>query len=93
MKDLLEDLLCLARVGQAPIPAEPIATLRIVADVVAELGEFIERRQARIDIGCLPDVQIPETFLADLYRNLITNALKYGVGKEDARIEIFGHVV
>src|SRR6056297_273177 len=93
MKDLLEDLLCLARVGQVPVPAEPIATLRVVADVVAELGEFIERQQARIDIGCLPDVLIPETFLADLYRNLITNALKYGVGKEDGRIEIFGHVV
>lgn len=93
MKDLLEDLLCLARVGQVAVPAKPVATLRVVADVVAELGEFIQRRQARIDIGCLPDVLMPETFLADLFRNLITNALKYGVGKEDPLIEIFGHVV
>ena len=93
MKDLLEDLLCLARVGQVAVPAEPVAMLRVVTEVVGELSEFIERSQAQIDIGCLPDVLMPESFLADLYRNLISNALKYGVGKEDARIEIFGHVV
>jgi PAS domain S-box-containing protein len=93
MRDLLEDLLCLARVGQVPVPAQPVATPDVVAEVVSELSEFIERRQAQIDIGCLPDVLMPESLLADLYRNLLSNALKYGIGTKDARIEIFGHVV
>lgn len=93
MKDLLEDLLCLARVGQISPPQEPIMTSRVVAEVVAELDELIEQSQAEIDIGLLPEVLIPESLLADLYRNLLTNALKYGVGKPDPRIEIFGHVV
>lgn len=93
MRDLLEDLLCLARVGQVPVPAEPVATSRVVAEVVNELSESIAHREAQIDIGRLPEVMIPESLLADLYRNLLTNALKYGAGKQDARIEIFGHVV
>ena len=93
MKDLLEDLLCLARVGQIPLPPEPVATCRVVEEVLVELGELTEQRRAQIDIGALPDVLMPESLLADLYRNLITNALKYGVGKRDPRIEIFGHVV
>ncbi len=93
MRELLEDLLCLARVGQVPVPAAPVATLGVVADVVSELSEIIERRQVRIDIGNLPDVLIPESLLADLYRNLLSNALKYGVSEEEAHIEIFGHVV
>ncbi len=93
MKDLLEDLLCLARVGQIPSPPGPVATTRVVAEVLAELGELVEHSQVKIDIGVLPDVLIPESLLADLYRNLLTNALKYGVGKRHPRIEIFGHVV
>ncbi|MBW6509114.1 MAG: PAS domain S-box protein [Desulfuromonadales bacterium] len=93
MRDLLEDLLCLARVGQVPIPVEPVTTSRVVAEIVNELSESIARRGVQIDIGRLPDVMIPESLLADLYRNLLSNALKYGVGKQEARIEIFGHVV
>ncbi|MFO7767003.1 MAG: ATP-binding protein [Pelovirga sp.] len=93
MKELLEDLLCLARVGQIPPPPEPVITSRVVEDVLAELVELIDQCQAQMDIGALPDVLIPESLLADLYRNLISNALKYGTGRQDPRIEIFGHVV
>lgn len=93
MRDLLEDLLCLARVGQVPAPLVPASTSRVVAEVVRELSEFIGFRQAQIDIGALPDVIIAESLLADLYRNLITNALKYGIDEKNKRIEIFGHVV
>ncbi len=93
MRDLLEDLLCLARVGQVPVPIAPVDTSRVVAEVVNELSDLFERHQAQIHIGNLPDVIIAESLLADIYRNLITNALKYGIGEKDPRIEVFGHVV
>ena len=93
MKELLEDLLCLARVGQIPPPPEPIVTTEVVAEVLNELDDLVRQRKVEIDIGFLPDVLIPESLLADLYRNLLTNALKYGLGTGNPCIEVFGHVV
>jgi PAS domain S-box-containing protein len=91
MRELLEDLLCLARVGQSAPVAAPVATEAVVREVLAELDELVQQRQPRIVIGFLPEVMISEALLADLYRNLLSNALKYGAG-HDPRIEIFGQL-
>lgn len=90
MKDLLEDLLCLARVGQLPVPDQPVATARIVEDVLSELADQVEQCAAQVEVGFLPDVLIPESLLTDMYRNLLSNALKYGMSCANSRIEVFG---
>lgn len=77
MRDLLEDLLCLARVGQAATPCIPVAVEPVVRDVLRELDNLTQNNRVQIEIRDLPAVLIPESLLADLYRNLLSNALKY----------------
>ena len=89
MKDLLEDLLSLSRVGQMKVPDQPLDVTRIVEDVLLELADKVLEHQARVKIIPLPEVKIPEPLLTDLFRNLLGNALKYAAD-HDSRIEIFG---
>ncbi len=89
MEDLLEDLLALARVGQLKDPDKPVDTTRLVEDVKVELADKIVKYQARVTIGRLPQVLVPEPLLADLFRNLLANALYYAA-EYDPRIEIVG---
>lgn len=89
MKDLLEDLLSLSRVGQLKEPEHFLDANRIAEDVLLELADKVLEHQALVQITPLPEVKIPEPLLTDLFRNLLTNALKYAAG-HDPRIEISG---
>ncbi len=90
MQALLEDLLSLSRVGQLKNPDHPIDAHRIAEDVLLELADKILERQARVRIDKIPQIQIPEPLLTDLFRNLLANALKYAASR-DPHIEISGH--
>jgi PAS domain S-box-containing protein len=87
MLSLLEDLLALARVGQLERPEVSISTLRIVHEVVQELAVEIKTNEAKIKIGELPKVYVPEALLMDLFRNLIANALRYAGDAPEIEIE------
>ncbi len=89
MKALLEDLLTLARVGQLKNPLQKLNVTQVAEDVMLELADKVVERQAKIDIQPLPKIRVPESLLADLFRNLLLNALKYAA-PTDPRIEIRG---
>lgn len=89
MKTLLEDLLTLARVGQLKNPTNKIHVNTVADDVLLELSNKVVERQAKVSIGSLPNIRIPESLLADLFRILLDNALKYAA-IQDPRIEISG---
>jgi len=89
MKDLLEDLLTLSRVGQLRNPAQKVNVTEVAEDMLLELADKVLERQAKVDISPLPKIRIPEPLLADLFRNLLGNALKYAA-EHDPRIEISG---
>ncbi|WP_303720442.1 ATP-binding protein [Malonomonas rubra] len=89
MKTLLEDLLTLARVGQLKNPLQTVDVTRVAEDVMLELADKVIERQAKINISPLPSIRVPESLLSDLFRNLLSNALKYAANK-NPRIEIAG---
>lgn len=89
MKALLEDLLVLARVGQLRNPERKVNVTQVAADVLLELADKVLERRAEVTVGNLPRIRIPEPLLADLFRNLLGNALKYAA-QYDPRIEING---
>lgn len=89
MKALLEDLLTLARVGQLKNPVQKINVTQVAEDVMLELADKVIERQAKIEITPLPKIRVPESLLADLFRNLLLNALKYAA-PTDPHIEIRG---
>jgi len=89
MLALLEDLLALARVGRIEAPAKAVDVTEVVQQVLDEHSETINRDGVAVTLNKLPPLLVPETLLAQLFSNLIGNALRYagGVG---ARIEIGG---
>ena len=89
MKDLLEDLLSLSRVGQVKSPDTEVDVTSIAEDVLLEMADKIIEHRAKIVIDPLPKVKIAESLLIDLFRNLLGNALKYAA-QHNPTIEVSG---
>jgi len=89
MLALLEDLLTLATVGQVERPSRPVSAEAVVDDVQLELAEPLLRSGTLVEVGSLPPVRIPQTLLAQIFNNLIGNAVRYA-GKEGSPIEVGG---
>jgi PAS domain S-box-containing protein len=89
MLALLEDLLALARVGHIETPAGKADVAAVVRAVLEDLSEAIHRDRVAVTVHELPPLQVPETLLAQLFSNLIGNALRYA-GGAGSRLEIGG---
>lgn len=77
MTALIDDLLSLS---QVTIEAKPFAAVKladVAQAVVAGLETQIRRTGGHVEIGDLPTVQADSTQLAQLFQNLISNALKF----------------
>jgi PAS domain S-box-containing protein len=77
MLALMEDLLTLSRVGRITPPPAPASTRKVLLEVLDGISREINRTGIRIEAGPLPDLRVPETLLAQLFSNLIGNALCY----------------
>jgi len=77
MQALINDLLAFSRVGTKAKPFAPTDCMRIVKTALADLQFAIEECGARVDIGDLPMVMGDATQLSQLFRNLISNAIKF----------------
>ena len=89
MLALLEDLLVLARVGRIETPADEVDVTMVAQEVLDDLSDTIIQGGASVTLGPLPSLKVPETLLAQLFSNLIGNALRYA-GGPGARIEVGG---
>jgi signal transduction histidine kinase len=77
MKNLVQALLELSRVGRSAMRKEVIALDDCVEDALIALGLRIEETQAQITRDELPLVMGDPTMLTQLYQNLIGNSLKF----------------
>jgi PAS domain S-box-containing protein len=89
MVGLIDDLLTLAKAGSIEPPELPVDADQIVREVRVELESEIRRTGARLDIQPLPAVRVPDTLLAEIFENLIGNALRYAAAP-GAVIEVGG---
>lgn len=88
MSGLIEDLHSYARATQYEEgQAHGVDPGRVVADVLAALRAQIEDTRASVAVGELPLVAIHETRLAQVFQNLIGNALKYR-SEETPRVSV-----
>ena len=78
MNGLMEDLLELARVGRLEPPAEEIDTDNVLQTVLEGLGPLIMEKSVTLDVAEMPPLTIPRSLLAQIFENLIGNALRYG---------------
>ena len=89
MLDLMEGLLSLAKSGTIKRPIKFVPTDKVVARVIKNLEPNIAATGAILRINPLPPIHVPKTFLAQIFDNLIGNALRYA-GNSGGLIEVGG---
>jgi PAS domain S-box-containing protein len=77
MKQLIEDLLAYSRVGTKGKEFKPVAVEASLRKAVSNLRAAIEESSAAVTWDPLPTVDADEVQLAQLFQNLIGNALKF----------------
>jgi chemotaxis family two-component system sensor kinase Cph1 len=77
MRNLIEDLLTYARIGQEERQFESVDLRTVVDEAVANVEQLVIESGAHITIGELPTVTGNPQGLQQLFTNLISNALKY----------------
>jgi PAS domain S-box-containing protein len=78
MEKLVNDLLYFSRIGRQQLAIKRTDVHAIVKDVVSTMDLYLEERRVQVLIEePLPDVVCDALRLTEVYRNLITNAVKY----------------
>jgi light-regulated signal transduction histidine kinase (bacteriophytochrome) len=88
MGRLVDDLLTLARLGRQPLGKQPVAPARLVEQVLGELAGEREGRRVEVTVGDLPVCLADPALLKQVWVNLLSNALKYTRGRDEARVEV-----
>jgi signal transduction histidine kinase len=76
MRGMIDDLLSWSLTGRDERPAEPVAAAALVAEVVERLADH-GPPAPRLEVGALPTVPGDPHQLAQLFQNLLANAVKY----------------
>ncbi len=88
MKNLINDLLTLSRVGRVAETVQTVSSSQIVDEILRELRFALEERKVNVEVAdALPTVRFNATQLSMIFRNLISNALKF-TDKPEPRIII-----
>lgn len=77
LRDLTEDLLRFARLGQQTLAKEPVDIADTVTRIVAELRAAQPDRRVDVRISSLPPVQADPSLIRQVFTNLMSNAFKY----------------
>ena len=88
MGHLIDDLLEFSRTGRAELRQQNIDLEALIAGVWHDLQPDREGRSATLQIDPLPAVYGDERLLAQVFTNLLGNALKYSRPRPETRIHI-----
>jgi light-regulated signal transduction histidine kinase (bacteriophytochrome) len=78
LKNLIEDLLTLSRVGRVTDTTETVQVSVVLSDVVRDFDFTLRQRGARVEFPPdLPSVRYNATQLGMVFGNLISNAIKF----------------
>ncbi|MCW4115841.1 MEKHLA domain-containing protein [Aurantimonas sp. MSK8Z-1] len=87
MKRLIADLLLYSRIGTQGKDFARVDTEAVARGVVEQMGPVIRESDAQVDVEHLPEVMGDDVQLAQLFQNLIGNAIKFR-GEATPRITI-----
>jgi PAS domain S-box-containing protein len=87
MREMIRSLLAYSRVTRQGQPLAATDARGVVDDAMADLQLQIEETEGEITIGDLPTVAADADQLAQVFRNLLSNALRYS-GDEPPRVHV-----
>jgi len=88
MRQLIEDLLRLSRLGLQPIAKQPIDVSALVHEVLRELERGHGEQRVEVRLGDLPDCVGDPGLLKQVFANLLSNAFKFTRVKEMPIVEL-----
>jgi signal transduction histidine kinase len=89
MRQLIDDLLHLSRIGKVRFELTDVNTLSLVRSIGDEYKTRLEKICAVLQIESnLPSVHADAHWLTEVFENLITNAIKYGCDNPHPSIKI-----
>ena len=77
MQQMITDLLAYSRVGRGELKRTTVDTREVVEETLVLLRALVEETGATVEIGELPQVEADSGQLAQLFQNLISNAIKF----------------
>jgi len=77
MSTLVKALLDFSRLGR-DARLNYVDCGKIIADVLADIEEVIKAKQATVNVGEMPHINVYEMEMRQLFQNLISNAIKFG---------------
>lgn len=91
MSQLIQDLLQLSRIGTIRNEPEEIDVVELVQSAISDLSSRLEGVRAVVSVQRdLPRVVADRVRLAQVFENLLTNAVKYGCGHDQPAVVIEG---
>ncbi len=89
MGTLIDDLLSFSRMGRADMQRVPVSMNEIVRETLRSMEMDLRGRNIIWDIQQLPEVSADPVLLRQVWTNLVSNAVKYTRGRENARITVW----
>ncbi|MEA2083558.1 MAG: PAS domain S-box protein [Thermodesulfobacteriota bacterium] len=93
MEQLINAQLDLSRITACDRPFEPINLNVLMAEVVDDLEEQINKTGGRVDIGHLTAMEGDRIQIRQLFQNVIINALKYSREWSEPHVRISGRLI
>lgn len=92
MNFLIKEILNLARVGRSDIIFETVDMPSLLKEIETEVWNAFKADKTELVLGELPNLKGDRTMIAQVFTNLIGNAVKYSSTVNQPRIEISGLV-
>ncbi|RYD70311.1 MAG: GHKL domain-containing protein, partial [Sphingobacteriales bacterium] len=92
MNFLIKEILNLARVGRSEINFETVEMQALVQEVSLEVWSAFKADKAELILGQLPDIKGDKTMIAQVFTNLLGNAVKYSLMVDKPKIEVSAYI-
>jgi signal transduction histidine kinase len=89
---MVDDLLTFSRFGRQALTLKTVDMKALVGGVVAEAEHEVTGRDVEWILDSLPETVCDQMLIGQVFRNLISNAVKFSATREKAIIEI-GHTI